>query len=55
MNNYVVDTLYSVARYNLKVKVKSMKYSNKKGKGIQNLIQTKRTVSWQQPWETLDS
>jgi len=35
MNNYVVDTLYSVARYNLKVTVKSMKYSNKEGKGIQ--------------------
>jgi len=48
MNNYVVDTLYSVARYNLKVKAKSMKYSNKNRKGIHNLIQTKRIISWQQ-------
>ena len=48
MNNYVVDTLYSVARCTLKVKVKSTKYSNRKWNGIQNVIQTKRTVPWQQ-------
>ena len=54
MNNYVVDKLYSFARYNLKVKVKSTKYSKKSEMEYKTWYKLKELSLGNKFLETLD-